>query len=295
MIHKYRLAPLLAIIILTFGVAPVFGAGYNSDSATTGTPPHGGYTTTSNKCKSCHAVHLADSQYRLLRPGAVNAATACDYCHGEAGIVPTKRVWLDSNGHGLDPGKTDDVVVPDDTTYTSFRNDVWTCVACHSPHGAGVVTLSEEPAITTSLLLRKFPNPAKPAGNAYYNGTTGTLTLTAWCSNCHEANFGSHEEGKSTPTGIRYGHDSSTTGYQLSGGWVVVAPDDAVNAGPSCQQCHTADRAPAGMSQGFPHAGGDSWKMLRSSSSTGAPGPIEADKLDKLCASTPCHKAIDLP
>lgn len=296
MIHKYRSILLLTVIILVLWAGPAFAAGYNSDSETTGSAPHGGYTTTGNKCKSCHAVHLAGGQYRLLRSSADNASTACKYCHGDTGIVTTKRVWLDDNGHGLSAEQTGDVVIPDDTTYTAFRNDVWSCVACHSPHGANTVTLSEEPSVTSSFILRKFPNPSKLNGNAYYTGTTGTLTITAWCSNCHEANFGSHTEGKSTPAGTRYGHDSSTTGYQLSGGWVIVAPDDATNTGPKCQQCHTADRAPTNISQGFPHAGGDSWKMLKSSSTTGTTGtPIEGDKLDKFCAGSPCHDVTKLP
>ena len=243
------------------------------------------------------AAILADgelSEY-VKRSGKVLFGDNCAGCHGQNGIVAGKKVWLDENGHGPSADQIGDIVAPDDTTDTSFRNDVWSCVVCHSPHASDVVVLSDEPSITTSMILRKFPNPNKPSGNAYYAGTTGTSTITAWCSNCHEANFGSHTEGKSTPAGTRYGHDSSTTGYQLVGGWVVVAPDDATNTGPKCQQCHTADRAPSGISMGFPHAGGDSWKMLKASSPTGTPGPIEADKLDKLCASEPCHKTTDLP
>ncbi len=59
---------------------PALGAGYNHQ---TGEPipaadsPHGGYAATTNKCKTCHAAHLAEgnpdasSSYVLL---------ACQYC-----------------------------------------------------------------------------------------------------------------------------------------------------------------------------------------------------------------------
>ena len=287
----------LLLVICVFWLVmagQAYSAGYNTDSESTSTIPHGGYTTTGNKCKSCHAVHLSEASYRLLRPGTTNAATACEYCHGQTGIVPNKRVWIDANGHGLDAEQTGEIVVPDDTTYTAYGNAEWGCVNCHSPHASNLVVLSEEP-LAGDQLLRKFPNPNKPTGGAFYDATTGTLTLTQWCSNCHEANYGLHTDAKTTPQGVRYGHDSSRSGYELEGGWVKVAPDDGSNKGPTCQECHTADSAPAGISKGFPHAGGASWKMLKASSSTGTPSPIEAGKMDKLCASEPCHDTTDLP
>lgn len=296
---KKEFAPLLLLALIAILLLPAsaYASGYNSTTETTGNPPHGDYTIVGNKCKSCHATHLSDSQYKLLRPGTTNASTACQYCHGATGIVTTKRVWLDANGHGLDTtNQTGDVVVPDDTTYTSWSNDVWGCAVCHAPHANDVVVLSEDPsAPTSSMLLRKFPNPSKPNGGAAYNGAAGSLTVTYWCSNCHEANFGSHTQGQQTPQGVRYGHDSSSAGYELVGGWVKVAPDDGINQGPTCRQCHAADSPTlAGMSKPFPHAGGPSWKMLKSSSTTGGPaGPIEAGKLDKLCAGSPCHDKIN--
>ncbi len=43
------------------------------------TNPHGGYDSTSNKCKVCHAVHRAEGAYYLLRANSQD--DACDYCH----------------------------------------------------------------------------------------------------------------------------------------------------------------------------------------------------------------------
>ena len=41
--------------------------------------PHGGYDTSTGKCKVCHAVHRAEGSYYLLR--AENSDDACNYCH----------------------------------------------------------------------------------------------------------------------------------------------------------------------------------------------------------------------
>ena len=44
-----------------------------------GKGPHGGYDSSTNKCKVCHAVHRAEGAYFLLRSDT--QADACSYCH----------------------------------------------------------------------------------------------------------------------------------------------------------------------------------------------------------------------
>lgn len=60
------------------------GKYFNGTALTTITPdgsgdvyanPHGGYSSTSNKCKVCHAVHRAEGAYYLLR--ADSQSDAC--------------------------------------------------------------------------------------------------------------------------------------------------------------------------------------------------------------------------
>jgi hypothetical protein len=65
---------------------PKTEGGYNTECATchgdfTGEiiSPHGGYDTSTNKCKVCYAVHRAEGTYYLLR--ATSQDDACDYCH----------------------------------------------------------------------------------------------------------------------------------------------------------------------------------------------------------------------
>ncbi len=65
--------------------------------------PHGGYDTTTNKCKVCHAVHRAEGAYYLLR--ADSQDDACDYCH-IGGSAHSSRVVYDygkytENGHTI--------------------------------------------------------------------------------------------------------------------------------------------------------------------------------------------------
>jgi predicted CXXCH cytochrome family protein len=61
--------------------------------------PHGGYDTTTNKCKVCHAVHRAEGAYYLLR--ADSQDDACTYCHIGQSAHSTKVVY-DLNPAGID-------------------------------------------------------------------------------------------------------------------------------------------------------------------------------------------------
>jgi hypothetical protein len=59
--------------------------------------PHGGYNTTTNKCKVCHAVHRAEGAYYLLR--ADSQDDACSYCH--VGSAHSTKIVYDLNPDGM--------------------------------------------------------------------------------------------------------------------------------------------------------------------------------------------------
>jgi hypothetical protein len=61
------------------------------------TNPHGGYNTTTNKCKVCHAVHRAEGAYYLLR--ADSQDDACSYCH--VGSAHSSKIVYDLNPDGI--------------------------------------------------------------------------------------------------------------------------------------------------------------------------------------------------
>ena len=261
--------------------------GYTGDSTiTAGGVPHSGFVTGSNKCKSCHGVHEASGTFRLLRSD--EASTACEYCHGQAGIVSSKRVWLDEAGHGTTQ-TAGFLQAPDDTTITTFPLFRWGCMRCHSVHDSETIILAGE-GYSSSKLLRKRPNPYKVYPLTFYDPEETSESVSQWCSNCHGANFGSHTTTKTVVGEARWGHDVSAVGYKDETapiGWVDVDPGDGVNNGPKCSQCHTASGAPAGISQEFPHAGGATESMLKA-------GTVKT-KLDNFCTGAPCHYTPSLP
>ena len=78
--------------------------------------PHGGYDTTTNKCKVCHAVHRAEGAYYLLR--ADSQDDACDYCHIGGSAHSSKVVYdLNSAGKATPNGHTigASTYIPDST------------------------------------------------------------------------------------------------------------------------------------------------------------------------------------
>ena len=251
--------------------------------------PHGGYTTSTNKCKDCHAVHLATGTYLLTRADSANQV--CDFCHSETSGLATKRVSLNTNGHGVDTNTPDPIVAPDDTTPTPYTipKANWGCVDCHSVHNSQTVKLADEPS---TKLLKADPNPGK--AYFYYNPSLIDTTtrqspqkLAAWCSACHNANFGYHKTPKQYYNGTEtinvYGHDvaedsatlDTTTGYALN-----VNPDNG-NQGPNCKQCHQADGGST-----FPHESTAPDLLMSAVNST-------KSNLDVVCIS--CHNTASLP
>ncbi|MDP2181287.1 MAG: hypothetical protein Q8K99_01790 [Actinomycetota bacterium] len=69
----------------------------NSGETTYSVNPHGGYNTTTNKCKVCHAVHRAEGAYYLLR--ADSQDDACSYCH--IGSAHSTKIVYDLNVDGI--------------------------------------------------------------------------------------------------------------------------------------------------------------------------------------------------
>ncbi|MDP2182990.1 MAG: hypothetical protein Q8K99_10540 [Actinomycetota bacterium] len=84
-----------------YDVSTKYEGGYaefdNSGETTYSASPHGGYNTTTNKCKVCHAVHRAEGAYHLLR--ADSQDDACSYCH--IGSAHSSKVVYDLNPDGI--------------------------------------------------------------------------------------------------------------------------------------------------------------------------------------------------
>jgi hypothetical protein len=286
---------LVLAIVLTLSMTSIaFAASYNhplSAVIPAADNPHGGYADTTNKCKTCHAVHLAEGWpsptpgFRLLR--ANNAANECDYCHGIGGHTYKIVNGTTTQGHtmGWDGGR-----VPDDcdsTPQLEFTSSYpFRCSACHSPHDNNTVKLAGKP---TTRLLKADPDPYEAK---YWRGSGDE---SEWCSDCHSANFGLHTDSTKTFGGnTRYGHDCSSRQAHAGdpgkypcaechgpspGVPKMVNADDGINKGPDCAQCH--------KSSGYPHSqGGTTGKdMLKDA--------YDGSSLDDVCND--CHFTPSLP
>ena len=106
--------------------------------------PHGGYLTTTHRCRECHAVHRAAGRFKLTR--ANTRFEVCEWCHG-LGAGSGINIQMDNNdsftseynvghtlGYGVSSGKWK---APDDT-YPAYTPTYWlggfSCFDCHSPH-----------------------------------------------------------------------------------------------------------------------------------------------------------------
>jgi len=306
-ISEMRKLSLFMLVILfawaTSGIA--LGAGYNHPTSgfiPSVDNPHGGYADTTNKCKTCHAVHLAEGWpnptpgFRLLR--ANSAANECDYCHGVGGHTELIIGVGTVPGEGHTMGYTG--TAPDDSdspiTDQPWETDYFACPDCHSPHGNNLATIIKyDNGIPTPFpnykLLKVDPDPYEAK---YW---VGIGWESEWCSDCHSANYGLHTEAKTVGGEIRYGHDVSGAGPHATAAYPCVAchdgpgigvakydvsyPEDPSNKGPTCKQCH--------QSSGYPHSQGGitSRDMLKNAGFSGG------RQLDDICND--CHFTPSLP
>ncbi len=276
--RKALVLALIPIFLLAMSGA-AFAAGYLDTStiramtsgSATGTP-HGGYADTTNKCKACHAVHLATGSYRLLR--ASTAATECDYCHkSNTGIITTVSRVDGTTTEGHTMGAYVNTTAPDEVDASAFKagSGGLKCADCHSVHGNNTVILFGK---SSSKLLKNNPD-------GFGTPFTTTSSESEWCADCHGANYGLHTEPKTVGGATRYGHDCSAGGMTVVGAWPQVNPADGVNRGPTCKECHAAT--------GYPHdaTAADAPDLLKDAYRTSTYG------LDDVCND--CHNTVSLP
>jgi predicted CXXCH cytochrome family protein len=156
-----------------------------------GTGPHGGYDTTTNKCKICHAVHRANGAYFLLRSDTQD--DACAYCHLNGAIFSRIIVYdlnpggiYTNNGHTIGASS----IIPDSSVKQWLEDVV-------------LRTVDEEGReITETVKIRRYyerrnkmfrfarHHGQTAAADAPYSkyGRIGPLALR--CMNCHQPHNG---------------------------------------------------------------------------------------------------------
>lgn len=231
--------------------------------------PHGGYTTGTQKCQTCHQPHDAGDgspdtiMLMEVAPSAVGATISdtCLTCHdgsgglGVYGVIQQRDPMAGVTQHRINMGTAGAMLVPmgssDGTTATvSFTgaDGGLSCGDCHSAHDSATVepfvgdrirTADDtKTAIATNRLLRRMPTSA----------TTETAVYgTEWCGSCHKgfSSPGRHHRVSQAPT-RHYsrvdrldaaGTSMDATQGPLGGsnrGYVTTnAPEP-----PICQQCH---------------------------------------------------------
>lgn len=185
--------------------------------------PHGGYSTTSNRCKICHAVHRATGVFALTR--ADSPDDSCAYCHlgshrhaesqayfgGEDGIYS-------ENGHTIGAGPE----IPLSTVWQ------WTEETTVAPSGETTTTIdipaerlgwvrSAEASDTTqsAITVRRWePTPNRLMHYAIHGERwirVGPDRMR--CTTCHQVHNASRQIWKPL---------SSKTGQRMTGGYKLL-------------------------------------------------------------------------
>ncbi len=181
--------------------------------------PHGGYSTGSNKCKTCHAVHRASGGFKLMRVDDPN--DACSYCHvgthlhsnkaayfaGDATVYPT-------NGHTIGSGKS----IPDSSTWQWL--EAKTLTGGDTGEFSAVVNIRRYNAAKNKIMMWSAPRASYHAHGGLERWGPTLLT----CMSCHQPHNASNLIWK----------PDATNGYKLlrsapSGG--VVIPAGAARGG----------------------------------------------------------------
>ncbi|MDA3935553.1 MAG: hypothetical protein PF636_01625 [Actinomycetota bacterium] len=165
--------------------------------------PHGGYTTGTNKCQTCHSLHNAPDAGSKLLPGETVKNT-CESCHdGTAGTavygVILARTGIDpASAHRIE--QTNSIPGGDaggGTLTGSFMGPggTLTCSDCHAPHDSLTIepftgdrlrsTVASDTAynVKTNRLLRQAPTGSE---------TTATVYGAGWCATCHSGRTNQH-------------------------------------------------------------------------------------------------------
>ena len=245
--------------------------------------PHGGYTSGTQKCQTCHVIHDAPGNVALLPQNTIDAT--CYTCHdgtgggGVYGVIRFRTGVAPAAQHRVGAASLNGsakVTVPGgdpitggsiDTTFTG-ENGALTCTDCHSPHNSKTVkpfigdrkrsVADTSSAIPTNKLLRQTP-------------TKGTTVVTEygsdWCEACHKgrhsaaSTIGNHPAADTTTApGWDYSHVNVVTGFNTNavaaakgslGGsnfGYVMQPGEA-QPFPICQQCHEDARTVGNTTQ----------------------------------------------
>lgn len=251
----------LPVIIAAVLLAALMGsvalaAGYKTPDV--GVTPHSGYSSTSDQCEVCHAVHgAAGTPAEILLQSTV--ADACNYCHITSTVSSQRPYGANTYNYTLNAKWNHSSV-----GYSSMSNAVQaslaastvvaTCARCHSTHGANALPSSTFPTTTIAKI-----NPSSVAG-ADAGGANDNERRRSFCANCHRRDhFSTTYNGASPANYFGYSHvmnSNASANYANSSASYsgIVAWTNSV----SCEYCHTVNYSspttwPDRQLDSFPH------------------------------------------
>lgn len=172
--------------------------------------PHGNFSSSSNLCKSCHAVHDGgENSYRLLKDGSADEtrtqgegaltgkgntrSTECMYCHDSTSGATSKKPYeMSPQGKTVRGEHTlGATAIPDSNLSLSNRDTlegaVLQCYQCHSVHGAnsiGTTNAVEGNSYNSSDAVENWNSKIlrlDPAGDGSVLGKgAGGLSIAEW-------------------------------------------------------------------------------------------------------------------
>ena len=179
--------------------------------------PHGGYTTSTNKCQDCHSTHYAKGSYMLLR--ANSREDACEFCHGGGG-GSTLNIQMDNaydadgpvtgDNRGMGTGHTlgYEGSAPADIQPAYTQANGFACFDCHTPHG------------NSARVMTTFANP----GRAYFE-VAGQASSKVWVKNVAQT------LSPSAAAGANYQADSLAVGATVTIGGLTYTVLDGTAYG----------------------------------------------------------------
>lgn len=225
---------LLAFALLVVGVRGLLTV----DAANAAETPHRTFTTNSDACASCHAVHGAATATGLMRDtggvGAPGEVTVCYACHDGQGANANVRTGS-TDSFALSSGHE----VEDTATGGDLTNR---CSSCHDAHG--------DPS-TDPMVPAKTINGNKVSGRG-----------VQWCLACHDDKntwYGSGYPSTSAPTRNAAGYpvsgvfpgastytSASDAHFQIPETTQTAAAGEPIKREKGdCLYCHTAHRGPS--------------------------------------------------
>lgn len=201
--------------------------------------PHGGYTSTTDKCKACHDVHQAVGTYRLLPANTIY--DTCQSCHdgtGAENVVYGQITGFaggppEHYGHRMNTGI---IAIPGgDTTVAPYGPDSGlTCSSCHSPHGSETRMITEDyycdatATVSNHLLLR---DPGRATGTVIFYGAK-------WCADCHDRRHNERAGIYNHPVSLTLSYLSASIARDNSNFQMSPVNPSNTRTDPICQHCH---------------------------------------------------------